>query len=91
MPHLVSCHVPDNADLDRRMQGIGGVGWYMSVDEVLIRMDRGEEFIVNYAGLPRVRVIPGRHPITLRRFITTEGDGFPPNNLLRLPRCPGRY
>jgi hypothetical protein len=90
MPWFVSCHVPDNSDLDRRMQGIGGVGWYMSVDEVLIRLGRGEEFIVSYAGLPQVRVIPGQNPFTGRPFIQTEADGFGGNNLLRLPRCPGR-
>jgi hypothetical protein len=35
-------------------------------------------------------VIIGRHTHSGRRYITTEGDGFPPNNLLRLTRCPGR-
>lgn len=88
MAHFVNCHVPDNADLDRRIQGIGGAGWYLSVDDVLARLDRGEEFIVNYPNRP-VRVVEGRRP-SGRRHITTEGDGFPPNNLLKLPRCPGR-
>lgn len=89
MRYFVNCHVPDNADLDRRMQGIGGPNWYLTVDQVLTAIDRGDEFIVDYPFRP-VRVIPGRHPVTGRRYITTEGDGFPPNNLLKQPRCPGR-
>lgn len=88
MSYNVNCHVPDNADPDRRMQGIGGIGWYMRVDEVLANLDRGETFYVNVAGR-QVRVIPGKHT-SGRRYITTEGDGFPPNNLLNLPRCLGR-
>jgi hypothetical protein len=88
MTYYVNCHVPDNADLDRRIQGIGGVSWYMTVDQVLYAIDQGEIFIVNYPTKP-VKVIPGKHA-SGRRYITTEGDGFPPNNLLRLPRCPGR-
>jgi hypothetical protein len=88
MLYTVNCHVPDNADLDRRMQGIGGPGWYKTVDEVLRCLDNGDVFTVT-AGYRTVRVIPGRHA-SGRRYITTEGDGFPPNNLLSLPRCPGR-
>jgi hypothetical protein len=88
MDYTVNCHVPDNADLDRRMQGIGGNVWYKTVDEVLRCIDNGDTFNVTVSSRT-VRVIPGRHA-SGRRYITTEGDGFPPNNLLRLPRCLGR-
>jgi hypothetical protein len=88
MMYNVNCHVPDNSDADRRMQGIGGPGWYKAVDDVIRCIDNGDMFYVNVGGR-QVRVITGRHA-SGRRYITTEGDGFPPNNLLRLPRCPGR-
>jgi hypothetical protein len=89
MIYTVTCHVPDNSDADRRMQGIGGPGWYKTVDEVLRCLAERDTFnvTVNYR---TVRVIPGKHNHTSRPYITTEGDGFPPNNLLNLPRCPGR-
>ena len=89
MHYSVNCHVPDNGDADRRLQGIGGTGWYKSVDDVIQCIDRGDVFTVEVAGRT-VRVITGQHSHSGRRYITTEGDGFPPNNLLRLPRCPGR-
>jgi hypothetical protein len=89
MIYEVSCHVPDNADADRRMQGIGGSNWYKSIDEVIRCIDAGDAFYVDVGGR-RVRVITGRHAHSGHRYITTEGDGFPPNNLLRLQRCLGR-
>lgn len=88
MTYTVNCHVPDNADSDRRMQGIGGPGWYKTVDQVLSAIDSGDSFTVTVGG-KTVKVTPGKHA-SGKRYITTEGDGFPPNNLLKLSRCPGR-
>lgn len=97
MPDLVrvSCHVPDNADADRRIQGIGGVNpngsnWYLPIDNAIQAIrDRKWDFYVEVGGR-RVAVIVEQHAQSKRFYLTTEGDGFPPNNLLRLPRCPGR-
>lgn len=50
MMYDVNCHVPDNADADRRMQGIGGPGWYKAVDDVIRCIDNGDMFYVNVAG-----------------------------------------
>jgi hypothetical protein len=89
----VSCHKPDNADADRRIQGIGGVNpngtrWYLSIDDAIKGIQDGKwDFYVDVQGR-RVRVIIGKHTQTGRLYLTTEGDGFPPNNLLKLPVCP---
>lgn len=88
MIYEVNCHVPDNGDADRRVQGIGGPMWHKTVDDVISCIDNGDTFNVDVGGR-RVRVITGKH-VTGKRYITTEGDGFPPNNLLGLSPCPGR-
>lgn len=91
----VQCHVPDNADADRRMQGIGGVNptgsnWYLTIDDAIRDiLDQKWDFYVEVHGR-RVRVVVEKQPRSGRLYLTTEGDGFPPNNLLSLPRCPGR-
>lgn len=97
MPTLVrvQCHVPDNADADRRIQGIGGINadgtsWYLPIDDAIRAIiDRKWDFYVEVGGR-RVAVIVEKHPKSGRLYLTTEGDGFPPNNLLSLPRCPGK-
>jgi len=89
MVYHVNCHVPDNFDLDRRIQGIGGFGWYLSVDEVIRYIANGHTFYVNVDGR-QVRVVVRQHPTSRRYYIATEADNYPQNNLLSLPRCPGR-
>ena len=51
--YQVNCHVPDNNDADRRMQGIGGFGWYKTVDEVLRCLDSGDTFNVTVGSKER--------------------------------------
>lgn len=91
--HQVLCHKPDNADSDRRIQGIGGLNadgtrWYLPIDDAIRHIQSGTyAFYVAVRG-HRVNVIVARHPTSGRLYLTTEGDGFPPNNLLSLPACP---
>lgn len=87
MDYQVTCHKPDGADADRRIDRLGGPGWNGTIDEVLASMDAGHTFWT-YVGGYRANVIPKVHPTTFRRYVTTEADGFPPNNLLSLQRCP---
>lgn len=90
--HQVRCHKPDNNDLDRRIQGIGGVNpdkanWYLGIDEAIRKIeDKTYEFYVVVSGR-EVKVIVGVRP-SGRKYLTTEPDSFPPNNLLALPHCP---
>lgn len=88
--YRVDCHTPDNADLDRRIQGLGGghpFRWWHPIDTIIGMIDVGHVFYVVVDGKV-VLVTVKRHPISGRRYLTTEPDGYPPNNLLRLPRCP---
>jgi hypothetical protein len=55
-----------------------------TIDSLLRSIDAGNVNFVMVQGR-RVRVIPKVHPRSGRRYVTTEGDGFPPNNLLNLP------
>ena len=89
----VHCHKPDNADADRRIQGIGGVNanttrWYLPIDDAINGILSGKwDFFVEVRGR-RVKVIVEKNAKSGRLYLTTEGDGFPPNNLLNLPICP---
>jgi hypothetical protein len=90
MSRQVTCHKPDNNDADRRIQGIGGTsngGWYRKIDDAIRDVEADSRaYYVSVRGRS-VWVIVGRHA-NGRKYLTTEGDGFPPNNLLNLPRCP---
>lgn len=89
--YQVTCHTPDNADPDYRIQGLGGVGpaggWWYFIDTIIRMISVGDVFYVSVAGRT-VLVIVMQHPRSGRYYLTTQGDGFPPNNLLNLPRCP---
>lgn len=92
--HQVHCHKPDNADADRRIQGIGGANhdgtrWYLPIDQAIADIDSQKYAFFVEVRNQRVKVIVATHPTSRRRYLTTEGDGFPPNNLLNLPTCPG--
>lgn len=91
--HQVHCHKPDNADPDRRLQGIGGANpdgspWYLGIDDAIRHITEGTYAFYVEARGRRVAVLVERHPQSGRLYLTTEGDGFPPNNLLSLPHCP---
>ncbi len=63
-------------DLDMMVEGPNGV---------LERMDQGDEFYVQVAGAPRVRIHPVDPGDGRKRFVTTSPDGTTDNNLLNLP------
>jgi hypothetical protein len=95
--YRVTCHTPDNADADRRIQGLGGVGpighgiappprWWHDIDTIFGMIWDGDRLYVSVAG-QNVDVVVRRHPHSRLYFLTTEGDDFPPNNLLKLPLC----
>ena len=78
----------DGADADRRLDGsiIAGHGYY-GIDQVIDFVKHpANRFTVSVGGRT-VRVEVQRHYSSAREYLTTEGDGFPPNNLLSLPDC----
>jgi len=88
--YRVECHTPDNADLDRRMQGLGGTTpspWWFTIDTIISMIDQDHIFytmVDNEVAL----VIVETNPISGRRFVKTMADNFLRNNLLNLPYCP---
>ncbi|MCV3239327.1 DUF3892 domain-containing protein [Mesorhizobium sp. ZC-5] len=86
--YQVTCHTPDNADKDRRLQGVGGPGgdgWYRTVDQMIAHIEGGDRFwTVDQHGNSVWLMVSSRNG---RKYIKTESDGVEPNNLLALPHC----
>ena len=84
------CHTPDNADTDRRLQGLGGttpVAWWYGIDTIIAMIGRGDTFytmVNNQVAL----IVVERHPVSGRLYLKTQPDHYPQNNLLHLPHCP---
>ena len=76
---------PDGRDRDRRIDAVRVGTTLHPIDQVIEWIRTGvHRFWVSAKGRS-VWVIVGRHPQSGRYYLTTEGDGFPPNNLLNLP------
>jgi membrane-bound lytic murein transglycosylase MltF len=82
----------DGPDPDYRIDAFESVdvatdqAYRVTIDSLLRSIDAGNvNFVMVHAR--RVSVIPKVHPRSGRRYVTTEGDGYPPNNLLNLPNC----
>ena len=85
--YQVTCIKPDGADADRRIDRLGGPSFNDTIDNVINAILSGAHNFYTSAGGRTVAVVVKRHPTSGRYYLTTEGDSFPPNNLLQLPRC----
>ena len=86
--YQVTAHRPDNADADRRLQGLGGSGWYNDIDSLIAGIE--SKIFRLWTTTPdgkSVWVKVEVRPRTGRKYLKTEADGVEPNNLLALPRC----
>lgn len=81
----VRCTRKDGPDPDHRLEGLGGVGWYHTIDEVIANIGRGDTYWVT-AG-KKVQVVVQQHPLTKRPYLTTAPDGLRQNNLMFLRDC----
>jgi len=94
--HRVTCTKKDGADADRRIDGIGGSSggtgangaWYLQIDKAIAGIEDGTWAFYVVVERREVDVVVRTHQTSGRKYLTTEGDGFPPNNLLNLPNCP---
>ncbi|KTE25546.1 MULTISPECIES: DUF3892 domain-containing protein [unclassified Sphingopyxis] len=77
---------PDGNDTDRRIDAVQINGTLFPIDRVIGWIQSGEHRFWVLAQARSVWVMVGRHTQSGRYYLTTEGDGFPPNNLLNLPR-----
>jgi hypothetical protein len=86
----VTCHKPDDADADRRLQGLGGTsggGWYRKIDTLIKLIDEKTNrfWTVDQNGKS---VWIEVHKRNGRKYLKTQSDGVEPNNLLALRHCP---
>jgi hypothetical protein len=85
--YYVTCHSPDDLDSDRRIQGLGGAGWWMPVEEIIQRIDSGaDQFWIQYALSP-TKVIVKQRGAPERQYLCTLPDSTMEDNLLKLPGC----
>lgn len=87
----VTCHKPDNADKDRRLQGLGGPsggGWYRNIDTLIHNIENENEWFWTVSPTGESVWVVVRQRGNGRKYLTTEPDGIEPNNLLALPHCP---
>ncbi|MBX7536410.1 DUF3892 domain-containing protein [Qipengyuania sp. GH1] len=85
--YYVTCHTPDNADLDRRIQGLGGSFGWLAIDQIINLIKNGAIFFTAPPLAVNRRIIVAQHPRTYRLYLKTDADGVEPNNILALPRC----
>jgi hypothetical protein len=87
--YQVTCSKKDGADEDRRIDGLGGpVIGYRQIDTIIGWIDAKVHTFWTTANGKAVNIVTRTHPSSGRKYLTTEGDSFPPNNLLALPDCP---
>ncbi|WP_366510230.1 DUF3892 domain-containing protein [uncultured Sphingomonas sp.] len=89
--YRADCHSPDNLDLDRRIQGLGGTSpsaWWFGIDTIIAMISQEHVFYTMVRGQVALIVVK-QHPVSRRKYLATAADGLLENNLLNLPRCPG--
>lgn len=75
---------PDPQDVDRRIEGLQIEGTIWPIDKVIDWVRSGTHHFWAMSPTGKVRVIAARHWRSGQYFLTTEGEGFPPNVLLAL-------
>lgn len=86
----VTCHKPDGADADQRIDGLGGPaggGWYWDIDTIIRNIESDNWRLWTSANGKSVWVVVARRN-NGRKYLKTEADGYEPNNLLALKVCP---
>lgn len=86
--YLVIRHRPDGRDLDRRIDALQlSGGTIHSIDDFIAWIESGlHRFFVSVRGR-QVKIVVRQHGLMGRKYLTTDADNFPPNNLLSLPVC----
>ncbi len=86
--YRADCHTPDNADTDRRIQGLGGTYpevWWYGIDTIIRKIDSGDDIFFTMVNGEVALIVVDEHPVTKRRFLKTKADSYLFNNLLYLP------
>ena len=87
--YQVTCSTKDGPDADRRIDKLGGPQFQTArLDDVISWIESGNHRFYTSVNGRSVWIVVQIHPTTRRKYLTTQGDGYPPNNLLKLPNCP---
>ncbi len=76
---------PTHADRHRRIQAVGGNGFYDLEDAAIANVKRDRQYYYVSEQGKSVWVIVKTHDG--REYLKTENDRFLPDNLLSLPEC----
>lgn len=91
---LIDCVRLDGPDPDYRIDQLGGPQpsgegrWKLSLDDVIKLIQTGQHTFYTNVGWQDANVDVYQHPVSRRLYLATAADGYPPNNLLNLARCP---
>lgn len=93
--HQVTCITPDGSDPDQRIDAIGGATgngngggpWHLDIDRAIAGIENGTWSFWTTANGRTVDVVVATRT-NGRKYLKTTADGYEPNNLLALPRCP---
>ncbi|MEO8563890.1 MAG: DUF3892 domain-containing protein [bacterium] len=82
----------DRTNFYERIRNIGGLNadgsrWKLGEDEAIAGMKTGRWTFYTSVNNVRANVRIGWHHLK-PQYLTTEPDGYQPNNLLALPECP---
>ena len=81
----ITHHRPDNADADRRLQGLyGPTCGYLDIDTIISRIAANLDRFWTTANGKSVWITTAT-ATSGRQYVKTEADGYYPNNLLALP------
>jgi len=90
----VDCVRLDGPDSDYRIDRLGGPQpngegrWNMPIDDVINMIKKGQHTFYTLVGERHAEINVYQHPVSRRFYLQTDRDGYPPNNLLNLGRCP---
>jgi hypothetical protein len=83
----VKCITRDNADLDQRIDAIGGDGFYRLIDDAISDIQNNIHIYYTLVNGQVAILVVKKHPVSGRLFLQTIADNYPHNNLLSLPEC----
>lgn len=91
--YRVTCITRDGPDADWRIDRLGGPKpeggghWNDTIDRVISFIEAGTHQFWTMEGGKAVWIRVRVHPTSGRKYLATQNDSFPPNNLLSLPEC----
>lgn len=91
----VDCVRLDGPDPDYRIDMLGGPQpdgsgkrYLIPIDDMIAHIRKGEHSFYTDEGGRVAEINVYQHPVSRRYYLQTDWDGYPPNNLLNLGRCP---